>query len=439
MRTLFNRRTIKVFVRHSATCKDKKKGADWRQCHCPKSLLVYDSSVSTSTNRRISAKTRSWEQAEKVAQNYRDSFDPEKQELKQLRAAKQAEQKRIEEAIAVYYSDMIARLGDNGTVRMARSLFGHINPVTMTVTINGHLFKWLNTLSAADRPIHIADITASHLTAWRASWKFGDYTGAQRWGMVCSFFNFCISQGWIDRSPSARLKPLLAGKGNRTAIFSDDQYAAILEAVAQYDPENVPALTRRVWQQRLTTFVELLRWSGMAMIDAVQYRPELIDSEGVLRYRRQKTGGLATVVLPAHVIALLRSVPIEHDSVGTLMPFRMKHFTAHSDTVTWRKRLFVLFELAGIRDCRTERGNIRIPHPHMLRDTFAVWNLRHGASLHAVAKMLGHLSVKTTEKSYLPWILELEQAHIAEGRKVLEAGMPKTGKGGKVVKMGVIQ
>jgi len=362
-----------------------------------------------------------------------DSFDPEKQELKQLRAAKQAQQIRIEKAIALYYGDMIARLGDHGTVAMARSLFGHVDPATHAVKINGHLFDWLHMLPAADRPIHIADFTAEHLTAWRASWKFGDYTGAQRWGMVCSFFNFCMSQGWIDRSPSARLRPLLAGKGNRTAIFSDNQWIAILGAVKLYDPENVPVATRAVWQQRLTTFVELLRWSGMAMIDAVQFRPELVDADGVLRYRRQKTGGLATVVLPAHVIALSRIVPMEHDSVGPLMPFRMKHFTAHSDTVTWRKRLFVLFKLAGITECRTERGNIRKPHPHMMRDTFAVWNLRHGASLHAVSKMLGHLSVKTTEKSYLPWILELEQAHIVEGRKVLAAGLPKPAATGRKV------
>jgi hypothetical protein len=32
------------------------------------------------------AKTRSWEQAEKFAQAYLDSFDSEKQELKRLRA-----------------------------------------------------------------------------------------------------------------------------------------------------------------------------------------------------------------------------------------------------------------------------------------------------------------------------------------------------------------
>ena len=433
MKTIFERRTAKVIVRHSSDCKDKKQGADWRRCQCPKSLLVYDSAVSTSTNRRISAKTRSWTQAEKFAQDYRDSFDPEKQELKQLRAAKEIRQVRIEESVALYYADMITRLGDNGTVAMSRSMFGYIDPQTYSVTRNGKLFDWLDTIPAATRPKYIADMTTAHLTAWRSTWKYGDYTGAQRWGMVSSFFNFCEAQGWIHDSPARRLKRMEIQKGSRTAIFSDEQYTAIVNAVPKYDPENVPAATRKVWQQRLAIFVELLRWSGMAMIDAVQYRPETVDETGVLRYRRQKTGVLATVVLPAHVVALLRDIPMEHKRVGASMPFRMKGYTTHSDTVTWRKRLFVLFALAGIKEARTERGNTRKPHPHMFRDTFAVWNLRHGASLHAVAKMLGHLRTATTEKSYLPWVTELEQAHIADARRILANATPKAAKRAQVM------
>jgi integrase len=181
--------------------------------------------------------------------------------------------------------------------------------------------------------------------------------------------------------------------------------------------------------------VELLRWSGMAQIDAVQYRPELVDADGVIRYRRQKTGELATVQLPEHVIALLRNVPLERDSVGSDHPFRMKDFTPHSDTVTWRKRLMKLFALAGIKEVRNELGKSRRPHPHMLRDTFAVWNLRHGVPLHAVAKMLGHSNPTTTAKAYLPWVKELEQATIAEARNALKKAAPKAVKGQRVVRM----
>lgn len=420
--SVLTRRTVQVIVRHSADCKDKAKGSEWRRCRCSKSLRIYEDGQ----ERRVSAKTRSWEQAERFAQEYLDSFDPEKQELKELRAQKEREQVRIADAVALYIADMAARLGDNGTCGMARSLLGHVDPETKAIKNNGHLFSWLDTLPATQRPTYISDFTPALLTQWRASWKFGDYTGAQRWGMVRSFLNFCEAQGWIEDSPARKLRRMVIEKGNRTAIFTDEQYGAILGAVALHDPENVPAITRQNWKPRLTAFIELLRWSGMSLIDAVQFRPELVDAEGVLRYRRQKTGILATLQLPAHVLALLRNVPLERDSVGHEAPFRTKDYSAHSDTVTWRKRLIEVFALAGIKEVRTERGNVRNPHPQMLRDTFAVWNLRHGASLHEVAKMLGHSNTATTEKSYLPWVKELEVAHIAHVRKILEHAAPKS-------------
>jgi integrase len=423
--------TVKVQVRHSAACKDRAKGIDWKRCRCPKILRVYDGGGSGG-NRRISAKTRSWEEAEKQAAEYRDSLDPVKAELNRLKAAKEATSVRIENAVALYLGDMVARLSNNGTVSMARSLFGHVDQ-THGVKKNGHLFDWLERIPSNERPTYIADLTASHLTAWRASWHFADYTAAQRWGMVRSFFNFCESQGWIQDSPARKLRRIDYEKGSRTAIFTDKQYDAILEAVAKCEPENVPAATRAAWQERIMAFVELLRWSGMALIDAVQYRPELIDAEGVLRYRRQKTGELATLQVPDHVMVLLRNVPLERDSVGPAHPFRMKNFTAHSDTVTWRKRLMKLFVLAGIKEVRNELGKSRAPHPHMLRDTFAVWNLRHGVPLHAVAKMLGHSDPTTTARAYLPWVKELEQATIAEARNALAKAPPNTTTGKKVV------
>jgi len=249
--------------------------------------------------------------------------------------------------------------------------------------------------------------------------------------MVKGFFSFCESQGWLADSPARKLKSLPVAKGNRTAIFTDEQYAVILDTVAVYDPENVPEATRKGWQQRITTFIELMRWSGMDLIDAVQWRPESVDKEGVLRYRRQKTKVLATVPLPEHVQTLLRDIPMERDSIGPGQPFRSKDTKPNSDTRKWQNRLNQLFKLTGITEVRTDH-RIRKPHPKMLRDTFAVGHLRLGVPLYSVAKMLGHTKTETTERAYLPWVKELEEAHIAVVRKSLVAAKPKT-KGRKVV------
>jgi integrase len=428
------RNTVKVIARHRSNCPAKDEGIAlkykgdhlitvrlYKECKCPKALLIYE--AARKKNRMASACTNSWNVAEDKAQEKRDEWDPEKQELRRLRAEKESKEVRIEEAVALYTADMIARLGDNGTVAMARSLFGHIDPKSKDVLKNGHLFNWLATIPPDTRPVFVADLTAAHLTAWRTSWKFGDYTASQRWGMVCSLFNFAEKQGWIKDSPARRLGNMEYKEGGRTSIFSDKQYAAILAAVKLYDPENVPEATRKAWQQRLLAYVELLRWSGMAPIDAVLYRPELINEQGVLKYRRTKTRKLATVPLPDHVVSLLCSVPLEENSVGPHEPFRMKDFTPKTDRITWGKLLIRLFALAGIKSVRNDVGRVRKPHPYMLRDTFAVWNLRHGVSLFALAKMLGHSNPVITARAYLPWVEELQDATIAEGRKALALGL----------------
>ena len=41
---------------------------------------------------------------------------------------------------------------------------------------------------------------------------------------------------------------------------------------------------------------------------------------------------------------------------------------------------------------------------HRLRDTFAVDLLQKGVPLEEVSKLLGHESIKTTEKSYAKWV-----------------------------------
>jgi integrase len=422
------RNTVKVIARHRSDCPDKTE--DSQKCKCPKALLIYE--ADKKRNRRQTAHTTSWLKAHKKAQELRDSWDPRLARLRQFETAHEAKQVRLEEVVALYCGDLITRLGDNGTVSMARSLFGHVDPESKGMINNGHLFDWLATIPPDARPTYIADITPTHLMAWRAAWKFGDLTAAQRWTMVKGFFNFCESQGWIDDNPARKLKPFSVKKGNRTAIFTDEQYAAILEAVARYDPENVPAATRKSWAQRLTTFLELLRYSGMDLIDAVGYRPECVDGDGVLRYRRTKTDVLATIPLPDHLVALLRNIPMERDSIGPEQPFRQTNCAAKSDTRLWAHRLENVFKLAGITEVRTELGRVRTPHAKMLRDTFAVGELRKGVPLHSVSKMLGHSKTLTTERAYLPWVAELEQGHIAAVRNAWANAAPPKATGEKV-------
>jgi len=397
-------RTVEIVVRHSADCKDRQRGTEWKKCNCRKSLVVYDGA--TKTTHRISAKTRSWEKAEKFRTDYLNDLDPDQQELKRLRTAEQQKQKPVDEAVELYLANMIARKAADGTVSGARHL------------LSDALCGWLS--KQVPRPVHISEITPEHLIAWRASWALGDLTAAIRWGSVRGFFNFCENMGWAPKSPAKHIRAAKVARGGRTGVFSDKQYAALVEAARA--------------ERRTHAFVELMRWGGMAITDAVLFRTEMIDADGVLRYRRHKSDELAVVPLPAHVIVNLRDVPLGNNAVGPAQPFRSKSPIIRTDVRLWQRRFTELWAAASITEVETDSGAGK-PHSHCLRDTFAVWNLRHGVPLMAVAKMLGHSTVKTTEQSYAPWVKELEAAHIAEARRALVHATPKPSRGRKVVGM----
>src|SRR5579864_6318530 len=49
-------------------------------------------------------------------------------------------------------------------------------------------------------------------------------------------------------------------------------------------------------------------------------------------------------------------------------------------------------------------GTLKRCHPHMFRDTFAVELLLSGVPIDQVSLLLGHSSVKITEKHYAPFV-----------------------------------
>ena len=47
-------------------------------------------------------------------------------------------------------------------------------------------------------------------------------------------------------------------------------------------------------------------------------------------------------------------------------------------------------------------------HPHMFRDTFAVELFKRGVAIETVSMLLGHASIRVTEKHYKPWVKTLQ-------------------------------
>ena len=73
----------------------------------------------------------------------------------------------------------------------------------------------------------------------------------------------------------------------------------------------------------------------------------------------------------------------------------------------WQRNLRKLFAFAGI-----DGG-----HAHRFRDTFAVELLLKGVPLERVSILLGHRSVKVTEKHYAPWVRARQEQVEAEVKR----------------------
>lgn len=104
----------------------------------------------------------------------------------------------------------------------------------------------------------------------------------------------------------------------------------------------------------------------------------------------QKTGVPVFVPLPPYVVAALAETPNVHPSYfywsGNGLP--------KTTVADWQRSLRKLFEIASVKG----------GHAHRFRDTFAVELLLAGVPIDQVSIILGHSSVKVTEKSYSPWV-----------------------------------
>ena len=74
--------TITVFARHSTEC--PQTNPQWERGTCRKSLSIYENGNKTYK----SAKTRSWKQAERVAEAERNLGDPVMIQLREIAAQK---------------------------------------------------------------------------------------------------------------------------------------------------------------------------------------------------------------------------------------------------------------------------------------------------------------------------------------------------------------
>ena len=380
--------TVTVFTRHSADC--KKSDPQWKRCNCRKSLYIYADGKVTYK----SAKTRSWETAEKAAQAERDARDPVLMRLKEIADAESA---KASGAITVEAAtDRWLKGFKEQPPSTAKAYRGMTAKVTRWATLKNVRY--------------LKDVTPDMLDEWRGEWspdaeRIDDRLNATSQNQFLmrlkAFFTWATNLDLIVRDPSRSLQSIKP-KGEQTWPLTAKQFEELLAATEKYDQDRRRDSDR--FGAALRVIFRVQKWTGLRIGDVLKLaRTDLVGNRLVLT--TQKTKADFDRIMPDDVAEALRSLPLQPGAHPDYF-FWSRNSSHISLTSRWTKRVKMLRSHLHFVD---DHGKPLEFHSQMLRDTFAVDMLLADMPLEYVSRLLTHKSVKVTEKYYARWVKSREK------------------------------
>lgn len=394
---------LTVYARHYPPC--TRRDIHYRRCHCPKWIR---GTVEEAGFIRRSARTRSWQKAEQKARELERRGEHCWTAGEQAISAREVTKKEritIKFAVAAYADDERGRKLQPETVHQKRAFLEH------------HLLRW-----CAQRDLfHLDEIQLEHLQRFRQRWTGSPVTAARWHQRLISFFSFCYANGWLLTNPANNLASPPVPRTPPTDYFDRKQFRRILDATEEYDYGGGHDCWHR--GRRLRALVLLMRWSGLAIKDAVGLKRAFLDAQGILFLQRAKTGVPVVVPLPPTVISELGALP----STNPTYFFWSGKGNLRSAVQGYHRCFRKLFRIASVRN---QDGTAKKCRPHMFRDTFAVELLLARVPIDQVSMLLGHHSVRITEKHYLPWVKARQQQLTSNVRRSWPAEVRQARSGG---------
>jgi site-specific recombinase XerD len=414
--------TITVFTRHSADCA-RRDEPQWKRCNCRKSLYIRENGKTT----YVSAKTRSWEQAERFAQAERDKRDPVKVQLQKIAEAEMAKAE-ASAAKLVPLKDAF----EQWLTGMKKPGETSVNAYRSTTR---RILRWAERIGI----VYVSDVTPAALDKWRGSWapdatdkanKLALTTQAALLTRLKAFFKWTTGMNFIERNPTLILKPI-SPEESQTWPLTPKQFDELLKATYKFDAAQHMERARVGQQLRAVFLVQ--RWTGLRVGDVLILPKSALNGNrltAVIRKKRNRKPKASVIerVLPDHVVKSLNELPFRNEEHRDCW-FWSKTCSEEVNCNKWLRKIDKLNDHLSFKD---EDGNPLRFRSHMLRDTFAVEMLLAGVPIEKVSKLLTHESVTMTERYYAKWTKarkeQLEDEAIAamrkQGVKVTTPGAP---------------
>lgn len=342
---------LTIFRRHKKSCEHRGKGRGYRRCQCPIMAegLIGDRMV------RESLKTRDWERAQSTICRW----EAEGQRIGQSQPV------TVEFAAQSFLDDVKARQLSPATIYKYDLLLRH-----------------LKNFSGRGGYDLLSGLDVAALSSFRVEWKNSPLSALKKLQHLRTFFSFCRKRKWIAENPASDLQPPKVVQ-RPTMPFTHGEMVKILAATETYSSKA------RLNGLRIRTLILLLRYTGMRIGDVVSLSADRVAGNRIFLFTA-KTGTPVHAFIPDFVSEALKATPPMNErywfwtGIGKL----------NTAVRVWESRLKRLFDKSGVEGA----------HAHRFRDTFAVELLLEGVPMERVSIVLGHQSIRVTEKHYSPWI-----------------------------------
>ena len=346
--------SLTLYRRHSRTCPHHTKGRRWTRCNCP----VWAQGSLGGRWIKDTLNTRDWSVAAATVHEW---------EAAREIGARKTEIPSIGEALQKYFDDAEARNLAKSTIRKRREL------------LEGKLLPYCEA-KGFDR---LKDLNVDALRSFRKTWKFAATSAVKRLEYLRGFLRFCEESEWIERNPAKAIKPPKVTQ-SPTLPFDEPEIKRVLESADKLAEWGS-------FGPKLRAMVLLLRYSGLRLQDAACLERGRLTGDKLFLYT-QKTGTPVYCPLPPAVTKALTAVVNERAEY-----FFWDGKSERETTVkSWNRVFQKLFATAN--------PPVVGGHAHRFRDTFAISLLLKGVELSHVSILLGHSSVKVTERHYSPWV-----------------------------------